>query len=149
MSESQITPALPDGKAPENLRELLESRVEATPDKNFLFAEVHGRSFTYREFDEMVNRTANMLLSHGIGKGDTVSLLMPNSAEYIIAYFACFKLGPLAGPVNSLLKAEEIQYVVNNSEAKLLVVGSEFKATIDQLSEPHASASRSEPGEVA
>ena len=81
MSESQTTPTFRDGKESQNLRELLESRVEATPDKNFLFAEVHGWSFTYREFDEMVNRTANMLLSHGIGKGDTVSLLMPNKRQ--------------------------------------------------------------------
>ena len=133
MSESQITPALPDGKEPENLRELLESRVEATPDKNFLFAEVHGLSFTYVEFDEMVNRTANMLLSHGIGKGDTVSLLMPNSAEYIIAYFACFKLGAVAGPVNSLLKAQEIKYVIGNSDARALLIGSEFFEPINEI----------------
>src|SRR6266478_1477296 len=133
MNESQTTPTLPDGKVPENLRELLESRVEATPDKNFLFAEVHGRSFTYREFDEMVNRTANMLLSHGIGKGDTVSLLMPNSAGYIIAYFACFKLGAVAGPVNSLLKAQEIKYVIGNSDARALLIGSEFVETINEI----------------
>jgi acyl-CoA synthetase (AMP-forming)/AMP-acid ligase II len=85
---------------PQSLRELLETRVESTPDKNFLFSESDRRSFTYREFDETVNRTANMLLSHGVGKGDTVSLLMPNSVEYIVAYFACFKIGALAGPVN-------------------------------------------------
>ena len=47
-----------------------------------------------------------------------VSLLMPNSVEYIIAYFACWKIGALAGPVNSLLKAHEIAYVISNSEAK-------------------------------
>ncbi len=52
---------------------------------------------------------------------------MPNSAEYIIAYFACFKLGALAGPVNSLLKPEEIEYVVGNSESKLLLARREFR----------------------
>src|SRR3712207_8045069 len=51
-----------------------------------------------------------------VGKGDVVSLLLPNGVEYIIAYFACFKVGALAGPVNSLLKPEEIEYVVGNSE---------------------------------
>ena len=48
-----------------------------------------------------------------------VSLLLPNGAEYVVAYFACFKLGALAGPVNSLLKTEEMAYVVGNSEAKV------------------------------
>ena len=58
---------------------------------------------------------------------------MPNSAEYIIAYFACWKLGALAGPVNSLLKAQEISYVISNSEAKALLVHSEFQGIIDGI----------------
>jgi long-chain acyl-CoA synthetase len=108
------------------VRSLLESRTAESGDKTFLFSQVDGRSWTYREFDAAVNRAANMLAARGIVKGDVVSLLMANSAEYIIAYFACFKLGALAGPVNSLLKSEEIEYVVGNSESKLLVVNSEF-----------------------
>jgi crotonobetaine/carnitine-CoA ligase len=109
-----------------NVRELLESRAAENGDKIYLFSETDGLRWSYREFDAAVNRAANMLASRGIGKGDVVSLLMPNSAEYIIAYFACFKLGALAGPVNSLLKTEEIEYVVGNSESKLLVANSEF-----------------------
>jgi acyl-CoA synthetase (AMP-forming)/AMP-acid ligase II len=110
--------------SPANVRELLEQRAAEKPDEIFLFSEADGRKWTYAELDRAVNRTANLLKSKGIAKGDVVSLLMPNSAEYIIAYFACFKLGALAGPVNSLLKADEIQYVVNNSEAKLMLFGS-------------------------
>src|SRR5688572_30842139 len=105
-----------------NLRELLESHVETDPEKKFLFSTADGRDWTYREFEAAVNRTANMLRSNGIGKGDVVSLLLPNSAEYVIAYFACWKIGALAGPVNSLLKPDEIDWVVGNSEAKLMLV---------------------------
>ena len=64
-----------------------------------------------------------------------VSLLLPNSAEYVIAYFACFKLGALAGPVNSLLKPEEMAYVVGNSEARLLLFSSEFAEQVADLCE--------------
>ncbi|MEO8572946.1 MAG: long-chain-fatty-acid--CoA ligase [Pyrinomonadaceae bacterium] len=112
--------------APTNVRELLEQRVSTTPEKTFLFSEAEGREWTYREFDRTVNRMANMLRANGVAKGDVVSLLLPNSAEYIFAYFACWKIGALAGPVNSLLKKEEIEWVVGNSEAKLMLVGSEF-----------------------
>ena len=108
---------LKQGQDPENIRELLEQRAQATPDKHFLFSETDGRRYTYAEFDAAVNRAARMLFAHGIKKGDVVSLLMLNSAEYIIAYFACFKLGALAGPINSLLKSEEMLYVIANSEA--------------------------------
>ncbi|MDI1243193.1 MAG: class I adenylate-forming enzyme family protein, partial [bacterium] len=106
-----------------NLRHLLETRAAETPDKTFLFSESDGREWTYSGFDRAVNRTGNLLLSHGIGKGDVVSLLMPNSPEYIAAYFACWKVGAVAGPVNSLLKHEEVEWVVTNSESKLLLTG--------------------------
>jgi acyl-CoA synthetase (AMP-forming)/AMP-acid ligase II len=121
---------------PNNLRELLEERAAAAPDKTFLINEADGRAYTYRAFDDAVNRAAAMLSARGVGKGDVVSLLLPNGAEYVVAYFACFKLGALAGPVNSLLKPEEMAYVVGNSGAKLLLHGFEFG--------PHAEAVRRE-----
>src|ERR1051325_9085815 len=117
----------------QNLRELLEARAAAAPEKVFLFSEADGRRFTYREFDAAVNRAANMLSAHGVKKGDVVSLLLPNSAEYVIAYFACFKLGALAGPVNSLLKTEEMAYVVGNSETKLMLYSTQFDAQVEEL----------------
>ena len=94
-----------------NLRFLLEERARAFAGKTFLFSESDGRTWTYSEFDRAVNRTANLLLKNGIAKNDVVSLLLPNSAEYILAYFACFKIGAVAGPINSLLKSDEIEYV--------------------------------------
>jgi acyl-CoA synthetase (AMP-forming)/AMP-acid ligase II len=120
---------------PKNIPELLEQRAQATPDKKFLFSEADGRSYAYAEFDAAVNRAARMLAAHEIKKGDAVSLLMPNSAEYIIAYFACFKLGALACPVNSLLKPEEITYVIANSEARALLVNSEFLSRVEAIND--------------
>lgn len=119
--------------SPTNLRHLLEHRVAATPDTPFLFSEADGRHFTFAEFDSAVDRAARMLVAKGVDKGDAVSLLMPNSAEYIIAYFACWKLGAIAGPVNSLLKADEIRFVINDSEAKALLIHSDFVPTIEDI----------------
>jgi acyl-CoA synthetase (AMP-forming)/AMP-acid ligase II len=127
---------------PQNLRELLELRAAAAPDKPFLLSESDGRDFTYREFDAAVDRTARLLSAGGVRKGDRVSLLLPNSAEYVIAYFACFKMGALAGPVNSLLKPEELAYVVADSEAKLLLVNTEFLPLAEGLRGRVASLER-------
>ena len=115
------------------MRALLELRAAETPAVTFLFDAHDGRSWTYSEFDAAVNRAADMLAAHGIGRGDVVSLLLPNSAEYVIAYFACFKTGALAGPVNSLLKPEEAAYVVGNSDAKLLLYHSQFRDTATRI----------------
>lgn len=114
-------------KSNKSIGVLLADRVSKDPDKVFLFSEADGRQWTYAEFENAVNRTTNMLIANGIAKGDVVSLLLPNSAEYIVAYFACFKIGAIAGPVNSLLKTEEIRWVILSSESKLILVGSEFK----------------------
>lgn len=116
-----------------NLRELLEQRAGKSPNKFFLFSESDGRQFSYAEFDAAVNRTAALLVSHGVHKGDVVSLVMPNSAEYVTAYFACWKLGALAGPVNSLLKPHELVYIISNSDAKVMLVHSGFLPTIESI----------------
>ncbi len=113
-----------------NVRQLLEDRVAASLEKVFLFSEADGRSWSYAAFDRVVNRTANMLRSHSVGKGDVVSLLMPNSAEYVIAYFACWKIGAVAGPVNSMLKGDEIVWAVRNSGSKLMLAGSEWSESV-------------------
>ncbi|SRR6266436_2858870 len=128
--------------APNNLGQLLEQRAAATAEKAFLFSEPDGRKFTYSEFHLSVNRAAAMLIAHGIGKGDVVSLLMPNSVEYIIAYFACWKLGALAGPINSLLRENEIAFVLNNSETRAILVHSEFKERVEKIRNelPHLRA---------
>ena len=120
-------------KEPESIPELLRRRANAAPDKPFLFSETDKRHFTYKEFEDAVRRTAGLLKENGIGKGDVVSLLLPNSVEYIIAYFACWHIGALAGPINSLLKAQEIAYVISNSEAKAWLVHSEFLPIVEAV----------------
>ena len=115
----------------QNIPELLQRRAVAAPDKIFLLSEVDKRQFTYREFVSVVRGVAGLLAANGVRKGDVVSLLLPNSVEYVIAYFACWHLGALAGPINSLLKPQEIAYLISNSEAKVLLVASEFVPRIE------------------
>jgi len=118
-------------REPQSIPELLKLRVAAAPGKAFLFSEADGRRFSYREFEAVVSRVAGMLAANGVRKGDVVSLLLPNSVEYVVAYFACWWIGALAGPINSLLKAQEIAYVISNSEANLLLVNSDFLPLIE------------------
>jgi long-chain acyl-CoA synthetase len=123
----------PDNPTPAHIASLLAQRVSAAPEKAFLFSENDDRIFTYFEFDQAVSRAARRLAADGISKGDAVSLLMPNSAEYIVAYFACWKLGAIAGPVNSLLKAEEVAFVISDSEAKAVMVHSGFLPMVESI----------------
>ncbi|MEW6729989.1 MAG: long-chain fatty acid--CoA ligase [Acidobacteriota bacterium] len=116
-----------------NLSILLAARAEQAPDKTFLTYEPDGRTYTYCQFQETVNQTANLLHALGITKGDRVSLLLPNCPEYVISYFACFQLGALAGPINALLKSQEIKYVLNNSESIALIIAASFLPYLDEI----------------
>ena len=117
----------------ENIKQLLEARVATFADKDFLFSEADGRIFTYKTFDEEVNRAVSLLLSLGVQKGDRVSLFLTNCAEYLIAYFACFKLGAWAGPVNALLKSREIEFIIANSQASLVITQQDLYAKIAEV----------------
>ncbi len=116
---------------PQSIPELLRQRTAAAPDKIYLLSEADKRQFTYGEFETVVKRVAGMLWASGVRKGEVVSLLLPNSVEYVVAYFACWHIGALAGPINSLLKSQEIAYVISDSESKLLLVASEFVDRIE------------------
>src|SRR5215510_3088236 len=116
----------------DNIRQLLEARAEQTPNKEFLFVESDESVFTYRKFDDEVNRASALLLGLGVGKGDRVSLLLTNRAEYLLFYFACFKIGAWAGPVNALLKPQEIEFIIANSEAATVITQPDLLSHLDQ-----------------
>lgn len=119
----------------ENIRQLLELRRDSSPHREFLFSEPDGRVFTYLEFDREVNRAANMLLELGARRGDRVSLFLNNSAEYLIFYFACFKIGAWANPINALLKWPEVQYIISHSGSQIAVTESNLYQTLIRASE--------------
>jgi long-chain acyl-CoA synthetase len=115
-----------------NLRELLELQAASRPEDEFLFEEPGNRVYTYAEFDQVVNKTANMLLTIGVRKGHRVGLFLSNRVEYLILYFACFKIGAWAGPINALLKANEVNYILSDSGASVAVTERELYPVMEE-----------------
>ncbi len=76
---------------------------------------------TYAQLWGHAKQYAAVLREKGIGPGDKVALLLPNTPHFPLAYFGVLALGGVAVPVHALLKAEEIQYVLEDSGAKALV----------------------------
>jgi len=116
-----------------NIRMLLERQAGVYADKPFLIFPEKNQTFTYSQMNEMTARTANLLLSLGVGKGDKIALLLPNIPEFLFFYWGAMKIGAVAGPVNTLLKGPEIQYVVHHCEAKILVTTPEFMAEVSKI----------------
>lgn len=81
----------------------------------------YGSKISYRELKEQVDRFANALHELGIRKGDTVAILMLNSPQFIISFYAAMKLGAVVTPISPVYVSPEIKYQVENSEAKDII----------------------------
>ena len=106
------------------LADSLLSSVRKYPDKTAIVFE--DRRFTYREFNDRVNRAANALLALGLQKGDRVALLMGNCNEMAEMLMAVGKCGMVAVPVNFRFSAPEIEYVVRQPGCKAFFVANEY-----------------------
>lgn len=111
-----------------NIGSLLSQNARKFPD--ILAIECEGRCYTYRQFNEQVNRLAHGLLQQGFQKGDKIALMMKNSDHFVFSFFATAKIGAVAVPVNFRLTSIEVQYILQQSEAKLVICDLEFEETI-------------------
>lgn len=81
----------------------------------------YGRTMRYRELDDEVNRLANALRSLGVDKGRRVMIVLPNSPQFIIAYYAVLKAGGVVVSTSPVNTREELQRQVTDSGADVLI----------------------------
>ena len=119
--------------------DLLRRTALRTPDKLALVSS--GHRSTYRELDDAVNRTAHALADRGLAKGDRLALLSHNCWSYVVLVFATAKLGVVLVPINFMLGAEEIAYVLEHSGASGIVAEDALVPTAEK-----AAAAAGTPG---
>ncbi len=85
-----------------------------------------GRHISYRELDDLSNQFAHLFAELDCQFGDRVSMLMGNEPLTVAAYFGMFKSGLVANPINNRLSAEEIEYVIDHAQSRLLVTTEEY-----------------------
>lgn len=88
---------------------------------------------TYRVFNERVNRAASALRRLGLAKGERVAILSPNRPELLEVLFATWKAGLAAVPMNFRLHRDEVRYILNHSEAKVLVHAGVYQDDLDRI----------------
>jgi len=94
---------------------------EITKEKENKIAFIFKEEYSYKTLEEMVNKVANVFTQLGVGKGTKVAIYMPNCIEYIFSYFAIFKIGAVAVPLDHRLKIEEVIILLNHSKADFLI----------------------------
>src|SRR3954454_24969759 len=93
------------------------------------------RSWTWREWEDRVRRCAGGLQAHGIGRGDVVAFLDKNHPACVELSMAAASLGAANAIVNWRSAGDEVDYAVNDSGARVLVVGTERIPTINKIRE--------------
>src|SRR6476469_3163664 len=97
---------------------LAESAVRHADRTAVVLGEVR---LTYAQLWAQARQYAAVLRNRGVGPGDKVGLLIPNTPHFPLAYFGTLALGAVCMPVHALLKGEEISYVLTDSGAKALI----------------------------
>src|SRR4029077_6206787 len=95
------------------LHELLERQVQDNPQATALI--FRKKTYSYAELQERVEKWAAVLYQRGVKAGDSYGIVMRNSPEFVITFFALVRLGARAVPVNFLLKADEITYIFGDA----------------------------------
>jgi long-chain acyl-CoA synthetase len=101
-----------------NLATLLETSAQKYPEREAIVFPATGRRMTYAEVDLVANMVANLLVSKGIQPGDKVALSCPNLPYFSLVYWGILKAGATVVPLNVLLKAREVTYHLDDSDAK-------------------------------
>ncbi|MDI3256351.1 MAG: long-chain-fatty-acid--CoA ligase [Kyrpidia sp.] len=90
---------------------------------------------TYREWGQRINRLSNALREEGISKGDHVAVMLPNIHEMIECFFGIGQLGAVMIPLNYRLTGEDFVYILNHSDAKMLILDADYVEPIEKLSD--------------
>jgi long-chain acyl-CoA synthetase len=102
-----------------DLTRLMEEAAKKFADRYALITE--NQRISYAELNRRTNAVAHLLQQTGIGKGDMVAIMLPNIPEFIYSYFAAIKVGAVAVPLNPSSTAHELTYLLENSDAKVLI----------------------------
>jgi len=114
-----------------NIKQILEKTAGEVPQKEAII--LGSQRITYRELEEGASRVASTLIGLGMEKGDHVAILMSHSPEWVINYFAVIRAGGVAVLLSSMLKAPELDSLLRDSDAKILLTEKKFSQMLSAV----------------
>lgn len=111
--------------------EFLRQAAQRTPDKLALLAyrsdRPDGKRLSYADFADLVARAAASLNRLGVGRGDVVSVQLPNWWEFAVITLAAFRVGAVVNPLMPIFREHELDYMLSFAESRLLIVPKLFR----------------------
>ena len=117
------------------LNDLLDEVCAKYPNNRAITS--HNESISFATFQKYVNNFAASLAHLGVGHGDRVAVILPNIMQYPISIFAILRLGAVVVNINPLYTEHEIDYLLENSGCKIVVVLNLIAAKLDKLYSKH------------
>ena len=111
----------------------LKLKERAKRNKNKPFIQFEGDTATYGEVNERSNRVANGLSALGVKKKENVAIYMDNCLEFIYTWFALAKLGAVEVPINTAHKGNLLEYFINYSDARIIVVSANLVPNLAEV----------------
>jgi long-chain acyl-CoA synthetase len=114
-----------------SLHDRLREVARELPAKAALIAA--DRTVTYAELDAATDRVAAALIRRGVKSGDRVTLFMPNSIEYVLAFYGTLKAGAVVNPINALSKEREVRFQVEDAGAAAVLYHEALAPVVDAV----------------
>lgn len=112
----------------ETIDQLVVDAARRFGDKTALVTE--HRTLTFSEVNRLAEALAAALHDLGLKPGDRISIFSPNCWEWVVSYYAIFKLGAVANPLNLMLTAEEANYAMDDCGSRCVFAGSSQAARL-------------------
>ena len=116
-----------------DVSDIVRLQALKNPEKTALVYEGHEDS--YRQLNEHIDRAANALRSAGVKYGDRVAFLSHNSRSYVILRFAVIRAGAIFSPINFMLNADEVSYILDLSGASVVIAEDALCKVVDDAIE--------------
>jgi acyl-CoA synthetase (AMP-forming)/AMP-acid ligase II len=117
----------------DNVGSHLAKRAELNPGLEALVDLAADRRFTYAELDRRANRVARALTAQGLGPGDRVAVLLPNGHQFVEIFYGAARAGLVVVPLNWRLVASELDFMLRDSGASMLLFGEEYRDVATEL----------------
>jgi len=119
-----------------NILEIINEHVKTKSDKIYLSYYDNDSvrvSLTYKEISKKVFQLANYLIENNIQHGDRIATFSHNHSDTVILYFACWVIGAVVVPINVSEELNRVEYIIENSNAKIVFTRSEYISKLNKL----------------
>lgn len=111
--------------------EALENSARRYPDKTAVI--YYGREMTYRQVWEESLALAGYLRHAGVGRGDRVTICLPNTPHFVVAYYGVLRANAIAVTIDPMLNAEKLQVLLNDNDSKVVVTLTDLLPLFDEI----------------